>query len=260
MKRIADRLAADEQLTIDGSAPRAAPKHPARFSEQLLPVLAGPLAAWGLPVHDPFAGTGERLGGLCDQLGLTFTGAEIEPEWIVDERVARGDSTEASTYPTGEYVIATSPSYPNGMSDHFKASDSSKRNTYRQALAETIGHDRPLHENNSGRYGVRYGAGAEARYWRIVRRAVGHWPALVAVNVKDFYTAGELYPLVGKWIALLEQAGYAITDRTDVPCPGQRFGANRDRAETEAVLVAEKARDSGVMFDPPAGDRRRFMR
>ena len=149
----------------------------------------------------------------------------------MDARVAQGDSTEAATYPTGEYVIATSPTYPNGMSDHFKAGDNSKRHTYRQALAETIGHDRPLHENNSGRYGVQYGPSAEARYWKLMRQAVAHWPARVVVNVKDFYTAGERYRLVDKWVALLEQAGYTVADPTDVPCPGQRFGASRQRVQ-----------------------------
>jgi hypothetical protein len=53
---------------------------------------------WDLPVHDPFAGTGERLGALCDTLGLTFTGTEIEPEFARDRRVHAGDSAEAGTY------------------------------------------------------------------------------------------------------------------------------------------------------------------
>jgi hypothetical protein len=191
-------------------------------------------------VHDPFAGTGERLGRLCDELGFEFTGTEIEPEWIVDARVHRGDSTDADAYPTGEYVIATSPSYPNGMADHFKASKIEGRNTYRQALARTRGGaDRPLHVNNTGRYNIRRGQHIEAQYWTLVRAAVAHWPDRAVVNVKDFYYENtKIYPLVDKWTELLGDYGYEIVDRTDVETPGQRYGANPERVEAEAVLVA----------------------
>jgi hypothetical protein len=219
--------------------------HPARFSTELLPALAKPLADWRLPVHDCFAGTGERLGHLCDELGLPFTGTEIEHPFIVDARVRRGDSTEARAYPTGEYVVATSPSYPNGMADHFKASDVSKRNTYRAALARTIGYDRELHPNNTARYNNRRGERIERQYWHLMRQAVAHWPDHVVVNVKDhYYTrdgAEQLYPTVAKWIELLESYGYAVA-RDDVKTPGQQFGANRHRVETEAVLVCERSR------------------
>jgi hypothetical protein len=218
--------------------------HPARFSKELLPVLGRALADWRLPVHDPFGGTGERLGRLCDELGLEFTGTELEPEWIVDTRVRQGDSTDAGAYPTGEYVIATSPTYPNGMADHFKARDDSHRNTYRQALQRTRGGiDRELHPNNTGRYNNRRGQRIEARYWQLCRAAVAHWPGHVVVNVKNFhYQNDKLYLLVAKWTALLEEHGYTVRERVDVPCPGNRYGANRQRVETEAVLVCEGGR------------------
>jgi hypothetical protein len=245
-KRSADAVFRKEVARRHAERERAAVKtravnHPAQFSKELLPALERPLAEWHLPVHDPFAGTGERLGQLCDQLGLTFTGTEIEPEWIVDARVRHGDSTEAGAYPTGEYVVATSPTYPNGMSDHFKASDHKGRNTYRHALQRTNGgQDRELHPNNSGRYGVRYHT--DGHYWKLMQAAVAHWPALVIVNVKDFITGGKVYRLVEKWTELLREHGYDVVEQLDVACPGNRFGANRDdRVETEAVLVAHRA-------------------
>jgi hypothetical protein len=217
--------------------------HPARYSVELLPVIGRALADWALPVHDPFAGTGERLGQLCDELSLPFTGTEIEPEWIADARVRQGDSTEAGAYPTGDYALATSPTYPNGMADHFRAGDDSHRNTYRQALQRTRGADRELHPNNTGRYNNRRGQRIEAQYWKLCRVAVAHWPARAVVNVKDFYYQNEqLYPVVTKWIALLEEHGYTVRERIDVPCPGNRYGANRQRVETEAVLVCERSR------------------
>jgi hypothetical protein len=233
-----------EQLLIDGlGATLVNVDHPARFSVELLPVIGHSLAGWRLPVHDPFAGTGERLGRLCDELGLTFTGTEIEPEWIVDARVRRGDSTEAGAYPTCDYAVATSPTYPNGMADHFRAGDDSHRNTYRQALQRTRGADRELHPNNTGRYNNRRGQRIEAQYWKLCRVAVAHWPARAVVNVKDFYYQNDqLYPVVTRWMALLEEHGYTVRERIDVPCPGNRYGANRQRVETEAVLVCERTK------------------
>jgi hypothetical protein len=232
------RLARERQQ----DASPGAVDHPARFSKELLPEMARPLADWGLPVHDPFAGTGERLGELCDELGLAFTGTEIEPEWIVDQRVHEGDSTTADPYPTGEYVVVTSPTYPNGMADHFKAKDASKRNTYRHALQRTRGGaDRELHRNNTGRYNIRRGEQIEAKYWRLANRAVAHWPDRAVVNVKDFYYENDkVYRLAERWTALLEEHGYAILAQRDVKTPGQRFGANRHRVDTEAVLVAAR--------------------
>jgi Protein of unknown function (DUF3631)/Domain of unknown function (DUF3854) len=232
-----------EQLLIDGLGARPVNvDHPARFSTELLPAIARPLADWRLPVHDPFAGTGERLGHLCDELGLEFSGTEIEPEWIVDTRVRQGDSTDAGAYPTGEYVVATSPTYPNGMADHFRARDDSRRHTYRQALQRTRdGADRPLHVNNTGRYNIRRGEQIEAQYWTLVRAAVAHWPDRAVVNVKDFYYENtKIYPLVDKWTELLEGYGYEVVTRDDVRTPGQRHGANRQRVDTEAVLICEK--------------------
>jgi hypothetical protein len=219
------------------------PKHPARFSKELLPVLARELERWQLPVHDPFAGTGERLGQLCDQHGLAFTGTEIEPEFILDRRVRPGDATEAASYPTGDYVVATSPTYPNDMSDHFHRQDGTKGNTYRYALGENLGYDRELDEHNTGSYGLRSGARALATYWKLVDDAVSHWPDRAVVNVKDFvHHKTETYTLTKKWVSHLEAHGYTI-NQTDVPCPGYKFGANRDRVETEAILVCERNRE-----------------
>ena len=56
-----------------------------RWTPGILDAIAPVIADLGLPVHDPFAGTGERLGRLCDRLGLPFTGREIEPEFLVGE-------------------------------------------------------------------------------------------------------------------------------------------------------------------------------
>jgi hypothetical protein len=216
------------------AGPITAP-HPCPYTDEILAAIAPILRAWRLPVHDPFAGEGRRLGHLCDWFGLDFTGTELEPEFIVDRRVRVGDSTRADTYPAGDYCITTSPGYPNGMADHFNARDGSRRHTYRQAL----GH--PLHENNMGRYTVRRGRRAEANYWRIADQSVDHWPARAIVNVSDFLSSGNVYPLVDRWVALLASHGYRVIDMVQVATPRQRDGANGQlRVDAEAVIVAGK--------------------
>ena len=215
--------------------------HPAKWSKEILARIAPILRDWRLPVHDPFAGTGERLGHLCDQLGLVFTGTDIEPEFARDPRVRGGDSTEAGTYPSGTFCVVTSPAYPNGMSDHFKAGDGSRRHTYRQALATILGEDRPLHEHNMGRYGARYGQKALARHYAIAERCVAHWSERVLVNVSDFVAAGERHPVVGPWRRILEGHGYEIIGEIPVATPRQRNAANAElRVDEEAVLVANR--------------------
>lgn len=215
--------------------------HPAKWSREILAAIAPTLKAWRLPVHDPFAGTGQRLGELCDALELPFTGTEIEPEFARDQRVTPGDSTDAATYPTGAYCVVTSPAYPNGMADHFKAT-SLDRNTYRQALAKRLGHDRPLHTNNMGRYGLRYGDRQLARHYSIARQCVRWWPDRAIVNIKDFfYKRTEIHPTVARWQQILTDHDYLIVDEIPVKTPGQKKGANRDlRVDHEMVLVASR--------------------
>jgi hypothetical protein len=234
-----------EQLDMFAAPPEPPDAHPAKFTAEILAVIAPVLRDWRLPVHDPFAGTGERLGKLCDQLGLTFTGTEIEPEFGRDPRVRGGDSTEPDTYPTGEFCVVTSPAYPNGMSDHFKAGDNSRRHTYRQALATILGYDRPLHEHNMGRYGVRYGERQLATHYAIAGRCVQWWPDLVVVNVSDFITAGAVHPVVDPWREILHARGYTVEAPILVKTPRQRNAANAHlRVDHEAVLVARRERSA----------------
>jgi Protein of unknown function (DUF3631) len=271
------------QLTIGGKAePIDAASRPigrkvdhgATYSKELLRNMRRLLAAWGLPVHDPFGGTGEALGRLCDQLGLAFTGTEIEPEFIVDSRVVEGDALDPDTYPRGDFVIMTSPTYGNGCNDDFLARDGSRRFNYRYWLAHTragsddpqaiIAADRKLHRNNTGRLGLRRGEQSMAKYWELNAQAIRLWPDRVIVNVKDFPWPGrapDFYPLVDEWIEVLARHGYELVeDPIPVEVKSIRFGANSERrSETEAILVCErKSRDSGEMFAP--SDPTRFTR
>jgi hypothetical protein len=217
--------------------------HPCRWTPAVLARLEPWIVKLDLPVHDPFAGTGERLGQLCDRLGITFTGTELEAEFIVDPRVRHGDSTHSDTYPARPHVVVTSPVYPNGMTDHFHAQDGSRRHTYRQALAKTRGYDKPLHTNNMGRYGNRHrrSPASEDQHFAIAEQCVEHWPEWVLVNVKDVVTPSYTVSVVARWQTLLEAHGYEVRELVQVSTPGQRHGANRDhRADGEAVIVARQ--------------------
>lgn len=215
--------------------------HPAQFSPEIVDAVRPIIDHYGLPVHDPFAGPGVRLGKLCDELKLKFSGTEIEPEFIVDQRVVAGDSTWCGSYPAGRHIIVTSPAYPNGMADHFNAKDGSDRHTYRQALTKITGEDRPLVFNNMGRHGVRAGATSATRHFDIARNALRCWlPAPVVLNVSDFIMGQRQYDLVADWRSLLLNAGYTILYEHGVQTKRQRHGANAHlRASHEVILVAE---------------------
>lgn len=212
--------------------------HPAPFSDAIiekLRVLIPEHVPEGHVIHDPFGGEGKRLGALCDELGYAFTATDLEPWLGADERVAVGDSTVIDWYPLNPFAVVTSPTYNNGVNDHFRPQDGSQRLTYRVRAG------RELHPNNTGRYSGRGSKRGEDAYWRLTRDVVKHWPDIAIVNVKDSYRLGSLYPLVGMWVNLLSGTfGYAVR-QYDVPCPGWRFGRNgADRAEDEAVLVATR--------------------
>lgn len=256
--------------------------HPARWSPQIIDVLRTELA--GAPwVHDPFAGTGERLGALCDEIGVEFSGTELEEAFIVDPRVVPGDSRDNRTYPRlpwpaigwGPYWIVTSPVYPNGMADHFVSSGvcsfcagnggvlvgtfwepdawsecskcdgtgrrAVRRHTYRQAVIGLTGDpDYALDEGNMGRYSVRGGSKAEERYWGLAREVCAQWGGAerVILNTKDFYVARERYHLWQRWNMLLVRQGWTCDHLVEVPCPGNRNGANRGlRMEHEDVAI-----------------------
>lgn len=146
-------------------------RHPARYTPAIIDALEPVIGHYGLPVHDPFAGTGERLGELCDRLGVSFTGADLEVWRDRDRRVAQGDALDPCAYPAGPHLIVTSPTYGNGVNDNHDARDGSRRHTYRAALG------RPLREHNTGRYGIRRGKASWSRYWDLNTRAVRLWAA-----------------------------------------------------------------------------------
>lgn len=244
--------------------------HPARYSREVLALFAEILLhEWPdfMPrpiLHDPFAGTGERLHEFCNHPDtyFTYTGTEIEEAFIEAPGIVHGDARDPLTYPphtrtddlwAAGWVIVTSAVYPNGMCDHHRPRDTSKRRNYRASkIAITGDPDAELDEGNAGRYGYRGtkrpedGGTSKRReqYWAIHRAAIPHWETaeMVLVNVSDFkHSNGEVEPVVDDWAALLREFGW--TDQTHHPVGTKRMrhGKNREqRVEHEVVIVGRR--------------------
>lgn len=210
--------------------------HPAQFHPNILEAIRPYIAGTQKLVFDPFAGLGVRLGELCDELGKEFKGIDIEDWPGKDGRVAVGDATDPLSYPEESFIVVSSPTYPNGISDHFKPSDKSKRFTYRTALGQ------PLQENNTGRYSARAGQKSWNKYWQLSALASYQWyqrKADALINVKNFYHQKEVIDLVKHWEGLLSAHGYKINEIIKMECPGIRFGSNSNaRVDSESVIIA----------------------
>lgn len=213
-------------------------KNPAPFSDSVieaLRVLIPKYVSQSYEIHDPFAGEGMKLGALCDRLGYRFTGIDLECWDESDPRVHLGDSTSPGTYPIVPYAVVCSPTYNNGVNDHWNPKDKSTRLTYRTRA----GHD--LHLNNTARWSGRRSKRGEENYWAITYAVVANWPNLVMVNLKNSIRAKEIYPLIDKWVDLLQSYKYEIVDVVFPACPGWRFGQNGSaRMDAEIIIVAQR--------------------
>lgn len=213
--------------------------HPAQYSPEVIDKLED-LLDGTTHIHDPFAGTGLRLGALCDKLNLTFTGSDIEDWPGKDPRVLVADALDPNSYPRPtliqgvgyrpEYTIVTSPvyvnkrlaDYPNGPTENTKIKG-------RRDYALGLGH--ALHEHNLARWTGRKSKAAD--YWRLHGEAVKLWPDQVIVNVD--------MPIEVGWIGLLEANGYETYQAFSVTTRRYRGLANADkRAEHETIIVASR--------------------
>ena len=217
------------------------PRHPAKYTDVLLPVFARILREHGAQsVLDPMAGVGKI--GLLRDYGFTgrIVANEIEPEWAVQApphvEMHVGDAANMTWARDGEFdAIVTSPTYGNRMSDHHNARDGSRRYTYRHALG------RPLHEANTGKmqWGKAYRE-AHRRIWAECIRVLRSGGVFV-VNVKNHIRRGEIVR-VSEWHAEeLQRQGLRFLDKITIQTPGIRHGANAGlRVDHEDVWVFKK--------------------
>lgn len=217
-------------MTIQTGDMRTPVRHPAKYSDALLPVLAAALDGYER-ILDPFAGTGKLRSVRPDAYLL-----EIEPEWAAINGAQVGNAL-AMPWPSSYFdAVCTSPTYGNRMADHHEAKDASRRNTYRHALG------RPLDSQNSGQlqWGKEY-----RRFhflaWAEVRRVLRPGGRFV-LNISDHIRNHRRIPVSRFHKLLCLQMGFQLVEQHDISTPRQRFGQNgQARVDTEQVFVFEVA-------------------
>ena len=218
-------------------------RHPARYSEELVPVLVDilrkessrPDAMPASLVLDPFAGTG-RIHEIADLAGWGSTGVEIEPEWAAMHPATVQGNALYLPWGDGHFdAVMTSPTYGNRFADHHNAKDPSQRRSY----THDIGHK--LHEDNSGamHWGPRYRDFHRDAWKESVR--VLRTGGIFVLNISDHIRKGERQAVTGFHIRALCHLGLDVEDIDMVSTRRMRYGANSDaRPIGEYVITFRK--------------------
>ena len=209
----------------------ANPKHPAKYTDSLLPVMAGMLRG-RRRILDPFGGTGKVF--LLEHwlgAGVEIQAVELEPEFAaVNPRTKVGNAL-ALPWPDGYFdAVNTSPTYGNRMADCLQ--DNWQRISYTDRLG------RKLSPDNSGamQWGPKYRAFHVAA-WTEARRVLQVGGAFV-LNIKNHIRAGKVQPVTEWHIEALTALGFRLQRHERVNTPSMRYGANSDkRVEYESVIL-----------------------
>ena len=214
----------------------AAVKHPAKFSEAILPVVAEHVQP-GWCILDPFAGVG-GVHQLMDLVpGCETVGVEIEPEWAHQHpRTVVGNALRLDgLFEQGSFdAVVSSCCYGNRMSDHHEARDASKRITYRHFLG------RPLTPGSTAGFQFtqpQYKMFHEQAWWQVARVLANRdRPRRFVLNVSDHIRREKVQRVVDWHLETLERFGFTLECRHEVATPRMGFGANGDsRVEFEVV-------------------------
>ena len=211
--------------------PAALPSHPAKYTDILLPVMAGMLRG-RRRILDPFGGTGKVF--LLEHwlgAGVEIQAVELEPEFAaVNPRTKVGNAL-ALPWPDGYFdAVNTSPTYGNRMADCLQ--DNWQRISYTDRLG------RKLSPDNSGamQWGPKYRAFHVAA-WTEARRVLQVGGAFV-LNIKNHIRAGKVQPVTEWHIEALTALGFRLQRHERVNTPSMRYGANSDkRVEYESVIL-----------------------
>lgn len=223
------------------------PRHPARYSRALVPVLADLLEGVPGPVLDPFAGTGERLEELAERLGLVpmvgIVGIELEEEWarVTPHLVRVGNALDLPFEDDTFGAVVTSPTYGNRLADHHRAADASLRRSYTHDLG------RPLHRDNSGvlHWGPLY-RDFHRRAWAEAARVLRPGGRFL-LNISDHVRNGRRQPVSAWHVAELGRLGFELVDLVTVETPRLRNGANAEaRVRGEFVFTFTLSEGGGA--------------
>lgn len=196
-------------------------KHPAKYSDQLLPVFKEMLKGCNY-ILDPFAGTGKIHNIAC--VGVRTVGIEIEIEWSnMHRNTLHGDSTDMCFNDNTFSGICTSPTYGNRMADCHNAKDGSKRNTYTHVLG------RKLADNNSGK--MQWGSKYRELHEKVYRecRRVLFSNGIFVLNMKNHIRKGKEVDVFGWHVSTLIELGFVLREVIKVPVTGNGFGKNSDK-------------------------------
>ena len=212
--------------------------HPAKFSEGIIETMAQLLVDHHGCVLDPFAGTGrihrlEDLGSWCTH------GVEIESEWAeYHHKTIQGDSRNLP-YADGSFaVVATSPTYGNGMGQRKPYMNRSKG--VRHSYADRLGRELTAGNTGAVRWGKEY---CDLHYlvWAEVARVLNVGGRLL-LNFKDPIRKGQLMPVSGWHLAVLAEFGIIYQGAVPIATPGMRAGehASHRIGSGEIIFVCDK--------------------
>lgn len=200
------------------------PTHPAQYSPEILEVLHDLIGSVER-IHDPFAGLGLRLGALCDEIGVPFTGTDIEDWEGRDPRVKVGNSIYEYSYPWQKFTVVTSPVYFGNRisSDYVNGPTENTKPNGRRAYGISLG--RALDDDNAARF---CRPNQSEDYYALHNEAIQHWGSRVIVNVD--------MPLVQGWQRMLWAAGYA-GEAHEVATKRYRIAGHGDERPTHEYVL-----------------------
>lgn len=206
-------------------------KHPAPFSQELIPVFRDLLHKHHVtgPILDPFAG----VGGIHLLTDWETWGVELEPEWAEQHPSTEvGDATRLRFKDNSFAAVVSSCCYGNRMSDHHNAQDGSHRRTYKHYLG------RDLTPGNAGsmQWGQAY-RDLHEKAWQEVFRVLEPEDGLFLLNIKDHHRAGKRAHVSNWHYKTIQSIGFELIDLVRVPTPGFRYGENREIRYPERILV-----------------------
>jgi tRNA G10 N-methylase Trm11 len=213
-------------------------KHPAKYTDVLLPVFESILNAYKCKlVLDPFAGTGK-----IHSLPFETVGVEIEPEWAkLNKKTICADATYLPFNTYTFDAVCTSPTYGNRMADHHNAKDNSKRLTYTHVLG------RQLHKNNTGKmqWGEQYRS-VHLKAWQEVNRVLKP-SGIFILNVSDHIRKGEVQLVTDFHIKSILNEGFDLIEHQKIVTPRLGFGQNRTkRVNYESIITFKKRKQAST--------------